>query len=167
MIRKAKLILPLLLVGSVGVANAATESSDVRAEIVARAITLQNNQAMDFGQILPFSVPGFVRIRASGSLSTSNAQVVDATTVSPSRWSVNGVSGGRFSIALPPDNSVELNNLNCSSMQLTTFEHNAGTTPTLNANGDATFAVGAALQVGANQEPGVYQGTFNVTVNYL
>ncbi|MCG8465432.1 MAG: DUF4402 domain-containing protein [Xanthomonadales bacterium] len=167
MIRKAKLILPLLLASSVGIANAATESSDVRAEIVARAITLVNDVGMDFGQILPFSVPGTVRVRAVGSLTVNNAQVVDTTTVTPSRWTVTGISGGRFSIDLPADNTIELNNGNGSSMQLTTFEHNAGATPTLGPNGDTTFAVGAALQIGPNQAPGIYQGEFNVTVNYL
>lgn len=162
-----KTVLPLAMLAFVGSSQAATEASDVRAEIVARAITLQNIRALDFGKILPFSSPGYVQVSATGTLTMSNTQVVDSSTVSTSGWAVTGVPNGRFTISLPADNTVVLSNPNAATMELTGFQHNAGSTPTLNSSGSANFNVGARLQVGANQEAGLYQGTFNVTVNYL
>ena len=165
--RSHQLALPLLMLLAIGGSQAATESSDVRAEIVARAITLVNTRALDFGKILPFSTAGFVQVDANGSLTVSSAQVTDSSTVATSAWTVTGEPNGRFTISLPVDNTVVLSNLNASTMELTNFGHNAGSSPQLNSTGAAGFNVGARLQVGANQEPGLYSGTFNVTVNYL
>ena len=165
--RPYRLILPLLSLFIASGSQAATESSDVRAEIVARAITLVNTRALDFGKILPFSTAGYVQITASGSLSAVSAQVTDTSSVASSAWTVTGEQNGRFTISLPADNTVVLSNLNASTMELTNFSHNAGSAPQLNSSGSANFNVGARLQVGASQEPGLYSGTFNVTVNYL
>ena len=45
------------------------------------------------------------------------------------------------------------------------------TTPTrftiASALGNYNFPVGATLEVGANQTPGDYSGTFTITLNYL
>lgn len=146
---------------------AATESSTIRAEIAARVITLTNNRSLNFGEILPFSVAGFVQVNANTTnLTVSNAQVVDATDIASSNWTVDGAPNGPFSIVLPGNDSVSITN-GTSAMSLTFFHHNAGNTPRLSATGTDSFNVGARLLVGGSQPPGVYTGTFNVTVSYL
>lgn len=149
-------------------AQAVSATSQIQAEIVARAITLQNNQALNFGEILPFSQDGYVQVAANGSFSMNFTQVVDTTNLQASTWSVTGVSLGRFNITLPSDSpAVQLDNGAGDTMLITGFTHNAGAAPQLNASGTGIFGVGARLNVNANQQPGIYTGSFNVTVNYL
>jgi len=38
---------------------------------------------------------------------------------------------------------------------------------TLNADGEQSFNIGGQLRVGANQQPGVYRGSFDVSVDYF
>jgi hypothetical protein len=47
------------------------------------------------------------------------------------------------------------------------FNTAAAITSTLSSTGTDSFAVGGTLNIGATQIPGVYTGTFDVTVDYL
>ena len=37
----------------------------------------------------------------------------------------------------------------------------------MNANGEQSFHIGGQLRVGADQKPGTYRGTFDVSVDYF
>ena len=139
-------------------------TSTVRVEVESRAITLANVAGLDFGKVLPYGSAGSVTVSASGSYSASNAFISDATTIQASAWSVTGIPGAPFAITLPT--SVTINN-GVENMTVTNFGRSGGLAQQyLDAAGNASFNVGARLNVGANQPAGIYSGTFNVTVNY-
>lgn len=164
--RKTNIVLFVALVATTGSALAATATSTVTARIADRVITLTNTRGLNFGEILPFSIDGWVQVNANGTSTVSNTQVIDSTSLTSSAWSVSGVPFGLYSITLPVSNTVTISN-GTNQMQLANFFRDGPSQPGLNSSGAGGFSVGARLQVGANQPPGEYTGTFDVTVNYL
>ncbi len=79
-------------------------------------------------------------------------------------FDVTGAPGQTYSITLPPNGTVTLTGPG-ASMDVDTFNHDAGASPTL-VGGSDTFNVGATLSVADTQAGGNYSGTFAVTVNY-
>jgi hypothetical protein len=53
------------------------------------------------------------------------------------------------------------------NMEVDNFVSSLGATSTLDISGQAALKVGATLNVDANQPPGLYVGTFDVTVAYF
>ena len=73
------------------------------------------------------------------------------------------LDGGAYAVTLPV--SVVVSN-GTHTMSVGTFGRSGQTQLLLDGTGSATFNVGAALQIGANQPAGLYTGSFNVTVSY-
>lgn len=145
-------------------AFAATESSDIAVRIENQAITLTNEAALNFGTVLPFGREGEVKIHPTGAPSVNNAFISDPTLLRASEWSVTGVPNAPFGVVLPNDNTVSVSN-GSETMIVTEFTA-SDNNPDLDGQGNATFTVGAALIVNANQAPGDYTGQFEVTVAY-
>lgn len=139
-------------------------NSTIRVEVESRAITLANVAGLDFGKILPYGSAGSIAVSSNGTYSASNAFISDATSIQASAWAVNGIPGAPFAVTLPT--SVTISN-GTENMTVTNFSRTGSTQQLfLDAAGNASFNVGARLNVGANQPAGIYAGTFNVTVNY-
>lgn len=139
-------------------------TSTIRVEVESRAITLANVAGLNFGKILPYGSAGAVTVFSNGTYSASNAFISDATNIQASAWSVTGIPGAPFAVTLPT--SVTISN-GTENMTVNNFTRTGGSLPqNLDAAGNASFNVGARLNVGANQPAGIYSGTFNVTVNY-
>jgi hypothetical protein len=90
--------------------------------------------------------------------------VSDGSTISAAAFDVTGAPNATYSISLPA--SATITAPGPITMTVDTFVSNPTPTGTLSGGGSQTLAVGATLQVGANQGQGSYTGTFNVTVNY-
>lgn len=145
--------------------TSATDASATSAHIV-KPITLTNNVPLYFGKIVPTSAAGTVEVTPAGARTFAGGALVfqnDPTSFTAAEFTVTGENNAGYSIVLPADGAVTLTGAG-TPMPLDDFSTNAS--GTLNASGTETFQVGATLNVGVNQTPGTYTGSFNVTVAY-
>lgn len=160
---KSLLIAAILSVFSANAA-AQTASATIDVEIESRKLTLANTGGLNFGKIVPYGSAGTVYVNPiNGAPSANNAFISDATDIRVSTWSVTGIPGAPYAVTLPT--TVAISN-GTNTMSVGTFGRSGQTLLFLDAAGNGSFNVGAALQIGANQPAGIYTGTFNVTVNY-
>jgi hypothetical protein len=146
-------------------------------------------QQLDFGTVVPSASAGTLLMDVSGltvtsanwhslthpptaSGGTSWIQQGDAGE-GPATFDAIGTPGFNFSITLPASIPVLYITLNGQpsppnpEMSLSNFTTNiVGNGHLNNITGNAYFAVGATLHVNANQPPGMYTGSFTVSVNY-
>ncbi len=147
-------------------ANAAaqTASATIDVEIESRTLTLANTGGLNFGKIVPYGSAGTVYVNPiNGAPSANNAFISNPTDIRVSTWVVTGIPGAPYAVTLP--SSVAISN-GTHTMSVGTFGRSGQTLLFLDAAGNGSFNVGAALQIGANQPAGIYTGTFNVTVSY-
>ncbi len=165
---KRAVLLASTLVGTfsaVGTAHAATASATASATIV-QAITVTQVANLNFASIAPSATGGNVTVDTADTRTACTGSQFCSGTVTSASFSVAGAASYGYSITLPTA-AVTLTRVSgTETMSVSTFAHNKGGTPALSAAGADTFKVGATLAVGANQVAGVYNGTFNVTVDY-
>ncbi len=161
--------------GMSSVAHADTATADATAEVL-DALVLNNDSALDFGTMIVSGTGGSVILFADGSLDCTAADVVCSGTTSVAGFSVEGTANKAVTINLPTSN-VELRHPSYTtataaqhSIILNTFtsSENGGSGPevTLNGTGDATFDVGGTITLDGSEEAGVFEATFDVSVEY-
>lgn len=158
----------IILLGLTTVAFAQTEA-DANLNIVI-PIAIENNTELNFGIIVASGSAGTVRITPTGTRSrTGGATFISSMpgTVSAAQFTVNGMSNATYSLTLPSNTAVRISSPGGVDMQVRQFRSSLDSqAPKLNSSGTQTFTVGATLRVNANQAPGIYTGTFNITVAY-
>jgi hypothetical protein len=147
--------------------NTATASDgSATATIIAPiAITHQSGEELNFGVILPdVSASSVVSITTGGvgSVSSGSALVVDASAQAADGFDVTGDANRGFDITTTGGSVTS----GANSMTFTTSYQSSTGSGTLDASGVASFTVGGALTVGANQAAGTYSGTYSATVTY-
>ena len=155
------------------VAIAAGEDTDLAnsgafAEIIA-PIAIAHDVDMNFGSIVP-SAGGTVALPASATPTrvATGPTLGDPDDVAAAKFTVTGEPDKTYSITLPGNADVELDGPALSDpMTVTNFI----SSPTVAAGGlltagTQTLYVGATLNVAADQDPGIYEGDFDVTVTY-
>lgn len=157
--------------------TSSTKPNDANAQILG-AIVLTAVQDLEFGGIVADAAsPGTVIIdNADGRTSGGAVTLVSGTIIPKSgAYTVTGTGDATYSILIPtasfdilntttvaPANKMAVTDMTCSKGALTlgyvnsVFAH-AGTD---------TFKIGGKLNVLAGQVPGLYTGTFDVTVAY-
>jgi len=148
--------------------NAQTASSTATASASARIVTpleITKNVDLAFGNIAAGPSAGVVTIATDGTRSgVGGVTLIAAGNVSnAAQFSIVGYPSATFAISLP--SSITIAN-GGYSMTVDNFVSSLGATSTLDVNGENGLNVGADLQVGAGQEPGLYTGSFDVTVAY-
>ena len=127
--------------------------------------TVTNVQALSFGSFAAGNGGG-VTINTAGLRSkTGGVILLSSDNGSAGQFTVNGLPNQTYSIVLPADNTVFLAN-GTSSMTVNNFNSKPSLTGALSLSGTQTLVIGATLGTANNQKPGVYNGTFTVTVNY-
>ena len=118
-----------------------------------------------FGAIMQPAAPGNVTIASDGTVTTSLTFSAISGPRGPAIFVVRGEPNRRFLTLLP--GPITISN-GTSTMTVDQFRSN--TVPpgiaNLSSTGIYILNVGGRLKVGANQEPGSYTGTFDVTVLY-
>lgn len=119
-----------------------------------------------FGYIIPSASSGTVTIATNGGKThTGGVTPTEALTTGAANFTVTGVANAEYDIVLPVNGTVDLTGPSGSSpMAVTNFLHSAA--GTIGVGGTQVFTVGGTLAVGANQDPGYYEGTFIVTATY-
>ena len=147
--------------------NSETESTAKAFAQIVVPITISKGSDLNFGSIVRSASNGTVVLAPSGTVTPTNVTMFtggNAVATSPAEYTISGEAGNAYTITLPADNSVVLNDGSGNTMKLTAFAHNA--TGMFGASPE-TFQVGATLHVTANQVAGNYvSDVFDVTVAY-
>lgn len=156
-------------------ARVATVQGSATAAVVA-PLSLTKTQDLDFGRIAARPTAGTVTVDVNSGGCTTTGTIIHQGNCQFAEFAGRGTRRMRVRIQIPT--SVTLTGPGGATMLVNTMT--LGTQPDLtfmggNGNrryeinsptGIFTFRVAGRLNVGANQVPGVYNGTFNVTVQY-
>ena len=122
---------------------------------------------LDFGTLIAGSVAGTATINANSGVRTTTGGVTAAPGGTPKRAEFVGVAILGLLINVAISASPTLTNGTGGTMT-TALAVEGGTGIRLfPGTGVQTFRVGGTLNVGANQQPGDYAGTFSLTVTYF
>ena len=161
-----------LVVVSVSSFAQVTASANATATIVT-PITIAKVTDMNFGNIAVQSgVGGTVTLSASATPTRTPGGAGGVTlpavtgTVQSALFDINGTPNYTFAITLPSTALTITSGLNTMLVDL--FTSSPSPTGALNGSGYCALYVGATVNVGAGQAPGIYtsQTPFDVTVNY-
>lgn len=139
-----------------------TATANAGANIVA-PISIDKTADLHFGDVVPSGASGTVELTPGGTRSATDVTLGNGAGVSVASFDVAGDPDGTFAITLPVSSTITNGSENMTIDGYTSLPAAIGT---LDGTGAATIAVGATLQVGANQASGSYTGTFDVTVAY-
>jgi len=164
-------LVALLVTSTVAMAqqDAATASATPAGATIVAAITIGHTAHLHFGQIIPGVGAGTVlqSADASPTRTPTGCTLGNTTGMSPATFSVGGEPNATYSITLPDDDDVTINDVGLGdAMAITDWTSSPSGTGLLNGSGAQTLYVGGTLNVGAAQVAGEYTGTFDVTVTY-
>ncbi len=155
-------------IGSAQTQDSATASgAEVTAQIVA-PIAITHVIDLDFGDIVPSAVAGTVTVATTGAREHTAGVTLGNDAGSAATFDVTGENNAHYSITLPEDDVVEINDVGDGDpMDVDDFTSDPViASGVLDASGEQTISVGATLYVGESQDAGAYSGTFSVTVTY-
>jgi hypothetical protein len=181
MLKSHARLLPILLAAMLWPAGHAhaqmsdTEAADARA-IILRFASIVQTQELDFGDIVrSTTTAGTVTISPTGTRTSTGGVVPILNTFSAGRFIGYGTTNRRVQLNVVP-NQVDISNPNGATMRVDNFTlgNLSGLTAQggsnqyriTAANGRFSFGIGARVNVAANQDPGQYQGTYQVVFNY-
>ena len=150
-----------------------------RAEI-AEDISIADVDDLYFGQIVPRANSGTVVLTPGATATcTTTGGLVRSGPCQAAVFQGQARSGATLRIIRLGGNSITITNAGGATMQVRSFTFLGGAgTQDLGSNGanprfrvtsgagDFTVYAGATLEVGANQAPGIYTGTFTIHLQY-
>ena len=136
--------------------------------IVLKPLTLIKKNDMDFGTLIASAAAGTATIDPTTGAVTTTGGVLPVTG-SPTSAGIFLGAGSRnapYQIRIPK-NPITLTRISgTETMTVSTWTLDGPTNRMIGANEAFQFGVGGRLTVAANQVPGTYVGTFDVTVHY-
>lgn len=141
------------------IAYAASGSGRVSATIT-QAIVVTEAIPMSFADVAPPASGGAIVLTAAGKISASAGFVLRGTPM-PGTFDAHGLPNHPTSVSLSSGSLVTGPG---PAMRLGAFTDNAARA--FDGTARMSFAVGATLIVNPNQTPGLYTGTYAVTVNF-
>lgn len=158
------LAIAILGFSTVSFAQSASATGSVR---LLTPITIVKNLDLRFGSVLTNNAAGTVVIGTSSATDRTMGTYTDLTTgadaYGAAKFTVSGTKSQKFAVTLPT--SLQLTGPG-AALTVNEFTTDFPTGGTLDETGTKIILVGATLTIPANQEGGVYSGTFNVTVAY-
>ncbi len=160
--------------GMSSVAHADTATADATAEVLQPLnLTLQGG-ALDFGSIVVDGADTLT-LTPDNTMDCANKNVVCVGTTSVPTFELTGTANKDITINLPTadvelvldggSNAVAAQVLTLTNFTTSTQVNNAPGV-TLDGAGEAIFSVGGTLNIGADQDAGIYEGQFVVEVEY-
>ena len=134
-------------------------------------VAMLNLSPLDFGNIIPLA-GGTVTINAQTAARTWTGVVPAGGTPSHARFVATGTVNRVVSLTLAPTPIVISNGAVSMTVNQLRVSVNGGAGQPIGPNhnlgpsGVINFAIGGRLIVGANQAPGLYSGTFSLTMDY-
>ncbi len=154
---------------------ATTATANAQAEILSTlSLTIDGTEdTLDFGQISPTAAlaANSTVVVSAANLRTCGTNLVCGSTTAVPLFHVSGLANAVVSIALPAapaplQNFGTIPSGMSNVMSLSALTSDAASNQVTLASGAAQFHVGGTLTVKPNQAPGVYVGTFDVSVQY-
>ena len=135
--------------------------------IVLKPLSLIKKKNMDFGTLISAATAGTATINpATGAVTTTGGVTAATSTTSAATFVGAGSKNAPFQIRLPTSPITLTRSGGTETMTVSNWTTDGQTTRRVAANAAFQFGIGARLNVAANQAPGTYVGTFNVTVHY-
>ncbi len=156
-------------------AKAASASGLAKTVVVSR-LSFLNAEELEFGNILAGTTAGTVIVGPDGVRTKTGGVTLVGGLVQPARFAGRGTVNQTVLISLTASPSTLTRTGGTETMILDQLV--IGSTPTAvltttpqafrisSTTGIFNFPIGGRLNVGANQVPGDYVGTFNVTLEY-
>ena len=139
-----------------------------------------NSADMDFGKVAYSPSAGTIVLSAAAAATcTTTGSLMRTGTCRAAKFEGSVRFLFNLQVTQPTGNGIDLTGPGGARMRLDTFTYGAGPGMLdlgqsgtnhrfwiLNLNGSYAFYMGGTLHVGANQAPGVYNGTFQIQLNY-
>ncbi len=147
-------------------AHAANGGGDSTANI-RQPVSVTKTADLDFGTFVPGTANSVFRInpRNGNMTQRSGDAIAFGGTPTPASFDVTGTAGLRVQITRNQNRIFITRDGGTETMRINRFTYDRRR-KRLNAAGEANFAVGGQIRIGANQAAGTYRGTFGVTVEY-
>jgi hypothetical protein len=136
-------------------------------------IQLAAVNTLSFGEVIELSAnQGTVAIAAATGQATYSSSLgtgpSPTSTPQAGSFTVTGSGNATYTVTLPSSATLTSTTNSGNTMSVGTFTDavSSGTLGTLPAGGTQTLLVGATLTVPASQPGGIYNGTYQVTVQY-
>jgi len=127
-------------------------------------ITLNKGTDLRFGELFTGPSPGTCIVTPLGARSsTGGVGLGGSFSAGAASFTVGGDPLAAFSVTLPGPTTMTSGG---DGMTVDAFTSDPSGAGQLDALGNQTLTIGATLNVGANQAPGDYSGSFSVTVAY-
>ena len=165
---RAAFVLPVLSGIAAGPALAAPANGDSTANIQ-QAVTVVKTADLEFGNYVPGTTRSVFRLNPNNGNVTQrngNATFLGGTTA-PAAFTASGTPLLRVRITSNQNRIFITRDGGTETMRVNRFRFDGGRNRFLDASGDVSYRVGGQLRVGANQAPGTYRGSFNVTIDYF
>lgn len=139
-------------------AESATGSASVE---IRQPLVVSQTTPMNFGSVSAESAD-ILTLTPAGAISSQNGARVGAGSIVPGQFLAVGSNNSAVTISFTNATLAGAG----APMTMNNLTHDAGSTPSFSADGKLAFAVGADLIINDAQAPGVYSGTYEVSVNY-
>jgi hypothetical protein len=134
---------------------------------ISEALALTQISVLDFGTIIPSATAGNIVVnRNNGNCTAQGGVTLIGTDCQRGEFLISGPSSQDVRITIPAAPVTLSRQGGGATMSMDQVRINGGFNKRLDASGQRTFYVAGRLQVGVNQAAGIYDGTFNVTVDY-
>ncbi|MEK6636463.1 MAG: DUF4402 domain-containing protein [Pseudomonadota bacterium] len=165
----------LTIAGGVAPVQAKTTPGLAKTVVVSR-LSFLNTEGLEFGSLLAGTTAGTVIVSPTGVRTKTGGVTLVGGLVQPARFAGRGSLNQTVLVSLTANNSTLRRVGGTETMTLDQLT--IGSTPTAvlttrpqsfrigSPTGIFNFPIGGRLNVNANQVPGDYEGTFNVTLNY-
>ncbi len=157
----------LCLLGIGATFGQASQTVNVNATIIT-GLSMTVNRHLNLGSIVP-STSGAISVTLDPSVGSARTKTgtggfIVGNTHASAQLSVSGQANTQVSITLPAS-VIVLNGSN--AMEIISFNSSAAANRlTLDQTGNAVFYVGGTINLSQNQAVGLYEGSFQVVVNY-
>lgn len=134
---------------------------------VLKPLSLLKKKNMDFGTLITTATAGTATIDpVSGAVTTTGGVTAVSSATSAATFIGAGSKNAPYQIRLPNNPITLTRSGGTETMTVGNWTTDGPTNRHVGPNEAFQFGVGARLNVAANQAPGTYVGTFNVTVHY-
>lgn len=139
------------------------------AEVI-EALTVQENDQLNFGRFSPETNGGNIVISPEGIRSTQGTVILASGPHNPGRFTITGAPDATFTIQLPDGPSVLTHQGSSKTMIVEGWVSDppAGIEASTLPDGSRLVSIGAVLNVGPIEDNpvGIYAGTFQLTFSY-
>lgn len=157
-------------------ANAQVSQAAPSEAIVITPLTLLNTQPLDFGLIAAGPSAGTVTVSPANVVTSRGGAIPMPSSTQSARFAGLGVVNRIVAIRMVRNQFTLTRSGGSQTMRINNFLIGSQPPTTLStsrrffrigaATGQFNFNVGATLHVGADQQPGTYNGNFAITIDY-